>query len=141
MTALEKVVPNILYECSCPYTDGMQKIMHHFDYSKPYDVILLCSACHTVEHNRLKMLGMRPVKPEGFVFRADYEKLYEIYGLFKNIRDKVSEAEESEKPEHVFKKKNFCIRCGKEPIMIKKHGFCMRCYRYMYSRQLIKFIF
>lgn len=44
---------NILYECHC---EAIGKHHHHFDYSKPYDVILLCDACHASEHKRLRSL-------------------------------------------------------------------------------------
>lgn len=37
--------------CAC----GSEKAnAHHWDYSKPLDVIWLCSACHVEEHNRLR---------------------------------------------------------------------------------------
>ena len=41
----EKV--NILRECSC---EARRKVKHHPDYSKPYDVDLLCFSCHYFEH-------------------------------------------------------------------------------------------
>jgi hypothetical protein len=44
---------NILFECLCEATG---KHHHHFDYSKPYDVILLCDHCHAAEHARLRRL-------------------------------------------------------------------------------------
>jgi hypothetical protein len=48
-----KDMANIIYECRC---DHPNKVFHHFDYSKPYDVILLCPECHRIEHRRLKNL-------------------------------------------------------------------------------------
>jgi hypothetical protein len=44
---------NILYECKCI---AIGKHRHHFNYKKPYDVILLCDICHIAEHNRLRSL-------------------------------------------------------------------------------------
>lgn len=44
---------NVIYECAC---DHPKKHMHHFDYDRPYDVLLLCPACHSTEHRRLKRL-------------------------------------------------------------------------------------
>jgi len=37
-------------ECPC-LTD--KKIRHHYDYSKPYSVYLLCQKCHMAEHVRI----------------------------------------------------------------------------------------
>lgn len=45
---------NILYECSCEATE---KHHHHYNYSKIYDVVLLCDACHAAEHKRLRSLA------------------------------------------------------------------------------------
>ena len=42
---------NIISECDCA---ADTKIRHHFDYSRPYDVVLLCSLCHFAEHRKLK---------------------------------------------------------------------------------------
>jgi len=43
----------VLYEC--PHeTNGRQKHDHHFDYTKPYEVIRLCPACHSAEHARIR---------------------------------------------------------------------------------------
>ncbi len=43
----EKV--KIIYECPC---DDQNKKKHHFDYSFPYDVFLLCQRCHMEEHKK-----------------------------------------------------------------------------------------
>ena len=45
---------NVLYECACK---GGKKINHHFDYSRPFDVIRLCHKCHQKEHSRLRRLA------------------------------------------------------------------------------------
>jgi Zn finger protein HypA/HybF involved in hydrogenase expression len=45
----------ILYECSC---DSALKHNHHFDYSRPLEVIRLCPACHSAEHSRLRSLAV-----------------------------------------------------------------------------------
>jgi len=47
----EKV--NILYECRCR---AEKKHNHHFDYSRPFEVIRLCADCHRAEHARLQKL-------------------------------------------------------------------------------------
>jgi hypothetical protein len=39
----------ILYECKCK---SKHKENHHFDYSRPTEVIRLCSSCHKIEHRR-----------------------------------------------------------------------------------------
>lgn len=44
----------IIYECPCV---SNKKVLHHFDYSKPYDVIKLCVSCHWREHHRLRLLA------------------------------------------------------------------------------------
>jgi len=49
----------VLYECPCK-SNGRQKARHHPRYSKPFEVLLLCSACHRKEHARLNDLGSRP---------------------------------------------------------------------------------
>jgi hypothetical protein len=43
---------SILYEC--PHKDSSSKHFHHFDYSRPLEVIALCSECHRLEHKRLR---------------------------------------------------------------------------------------
>ena len=43
----------IVYECDCKTE---KKIKHHFDYDLPFDVCLLCFACHGNEHKRLNSL-------------------------------------------------------------------------------------
>ena len=40
----------VLYECPC---DKESKHNHHFDYSRPFEVIRLCNICHRKEHGRL----------------------------------------------------------------------------------------
>jgi len=47
----EKV--KIIYECPC---DDQNKKKHHFDYSFPYDVFLLCQRCHMEEHKKINRL-------------------------------------------------------------------------------------
>jgi len=44
---------SVLYECPCGATG---KHHHHADYSKPYEVLLLCDKCHAAEHKRLRSL-------------------------------------------------------------------------------------
>lgn len=44
---------NIIYECPCV---SAGKHHHHPDYSKTYDVVLLCDGCHAKEHVRLRSL-------------------------------------------------------------------------------------
>lgn len=39
----------VIYECRC--VSG-KKQNHHFDYSRPYEVIRLCVECHIAEHKR-----------------------------------------------------------------------------------------
>jgi len=43
----------IVYECDCKTE---KKVKHHFDYDLPFDVCLLCFACHGKEHKRLNSL-------------------------------------------------------------------------------------
>jgi len=45
----------IIYECPCIHK---RKIKHHFDYKRPYEVILLCPSCHRKEHVRLRNLNI-----------------------------------------------------------------------------------
>jgi hypothetical protein len=45
---------SILYECACE-TNGKVKHKHHHDYSKPFEVILLCKKCHSVWHSKLRI--------------------------------------------------------------------------------------
>lgn len=49
---------NILYECPC---SAQGKHRHHFDYTKPFDVIILCDSCHAAEHKRLRSLSASAV--------------------------------------------------------------------------------
>lgn len=49
---------NILYECPC---SAPGKHRHHFDYTKPFDVIILCDSCHAAEHKRLRSLSAQAV--------------------------------------------------------------------------------
>ena len=44
----------VLYECAC---DNLRKHNHHFDYSRPFEVIRLCNSCHRKEHARLRRLS------------------------------------------------------------------------------------
>lgn len=45
----------ILYECRCT---SEVKHNHHFDYSRPFEVIRLCPKCHRIEHKRLKNINI-----------------------------------------------------------------------------------
>ena len=45
---------NVLYECRC---ESDQKHNHHFDYSRPYEVIRLCPGCHAAEHRRIRRVS------------------------------------------------------------------------------------
>lgn len=42
---------HILYECPC---SNPKKQRHHYNYSRPTEVLLLCPSCHRKEHSRLK---------------------------------------------------------------------------------------
>jgi hypothetical protein len=46
----ELPTPYVIYECACKTKN---KVNHHFDYSEPYKVIVLCKSCHIKEHHRL----------------------------------------------------------------------------------------
>lgn len=46
---------SIIYECPCE-TNGNKKHHHHFDYTRPYEVLKLCDRCHIAEHKRLRRL-------------------------------------------------------------------------------------
>lgn len=41
----------VVGSCLCKVKN---KYKHHFDYSKPFNVIKLCPACHAAEHKRLR---------------------------------------------------------------------------------------
>ena len=43
----------VFYECPCDHSD---KHNHHFDYTRPFEVIRLCPTCHAAEHKRLRAL-------------------------------------------------------------------------------------
>lgn len=43
----------VVYECACEITN---KINHHYDYERPYEVVRLCNRCHRKEHYRLDRL-------------------------------------------------------------------------------------
>ena len=47
LVAQNEHLVNIIHECACIVS---KKIRHHFDYSRPYDVMLLCLVCHSAEH-------------------------------------------------------------------------------------------
>ena len=44
----------VLYECPCKSDN---KHNHHFDYTRPFEVIRLCPGCHRIEHKRLTYTG------------------------------------------------------------------------------------
>ena len=46
----------IIYECPCD-TNGTPKHQHHYDYSRPYEILKLCEACHAKEEKRLRRLA------------------------------------------------------------------------------------
>jgi hypothetical protein len=49
---------NIIYDC--PHqVEGKHR--HHFDYSRPFDVLILCDSCHAAEHARLRSLSAQAV--------------------------------------------------------------------------------
>jgi hypothetical protein len=52
-----KHVNLIRYECRC---QNDNKHDHHFDYSRPTEVLRLCPSCHRTEHKRLKKLANHP---------------------------------------------------------------------------------
>jgi hypothetical protein len=55
----------VIYECPCK-VNGKSKNMHHYDYSLPLSVILLCDLCHGKEHARLNTLsGTSPADRDG----------------------------------------------------------------------------
>jgi hypothetical protein len=59
--ALANSYPNLLVikgECSC---DVEKKQKHHPDYSKPFEVVILCASCHAAEHARLRSLTAQAV--------------------------------------------------------------------------------
>ena len=45
-------------ECSC---DVKKKQKHHPDYSKPFEVVMLCSNCHGAQHKKFKSLSASAV--------------------------------------------------------------------------------
>jgi predicted nucleic acid-binding Zn ribbon protein len=49
-----KELVTIIYECHC---DHPKKQNHHFDYTRPLEVIKLCPSCHAAEHARLRLLA------------------------------------------------------------------------------------
>lgn len=56
----------IIYECPCK--DNGTKHQHHFDYARPFEVLLLCHKCHRAEHTRLRNLELQnssPVRQSG----------------------------------------------------------------------------
>lgn len=50
----------VVYECACETVD---KVNHHYDYSRPLEVVRLCRQCHRREHGRLYTL--RKMKVSG----------------------------------------------------------------------------
>lgn len=62
---------NIISECPCNNTN---KVYHHFDYSKPYDVIKLCLVCHKAEHKRLRSLADKSVDDSSIPERPDQKR-------------------------------------------------------------------
>lgn len=46
---------NIVNECLCTHE---RKHRHHFDYSRPYDIVLLCPHCHAQEHKNRKRVNV-----------------------------------------------------------------------------------
>ena len=46
LTARHPELINVIYECE----HGGNKIKHHFSYTLPYSVMLLCYKCHVQEH-------------------------------------------------------------------------------------------
>lgn len=49
----------IIYECAC---DHPNKELHHFDYTRPFEVMKLCPECHRKEHIRLRNLANQTYK-------------------------------------------------------------------------------
>ena len=47
---------NVVYECRC---ESDKKHNHHFDYSRPFEVIRLCPSCHSAEHKRIKNISAK----------------------------------------------------------------------------------
>lgn len=45
---------NVIYVCACK---DRKKLHHHFNYTRPYDVVDLCRQCHAAEHARLRLLA------------------------------------------------------------------------------------
>lgn len=46
---------------ACNYCESPARLdAHHFDYTKPYDVIWLCRKCHLQEHRRFQNNQFRP---------------------------------------------------------------------------------
>jgi hypothetical protein len=56
----------ILYEC--PHET--KKHHHHFDYRRPFEVILLCQECHAQEHKRLRRIADKSVLSDNAAFPA-----------------------------------------------------------------------
>jgi hypothetical protein len=52
----------VIFECLC---NSENKHNHHFDYSRPYEVLRLCPSCHAAEHKRLRSLSAQAVAING----------------------------------------------------------------------------
>ena len=50
----EKV--SILYECPC---ESDKKMKHHFDYTQPFDVYLVCKFCHGWFHRMINKYSFK----------------------------------------------------------------------------------
>src|SRR5574343_523661 len=79
----------VLYECPC-FSTG-KKFRHHFDYSRPLDVYLLCGGCHETIHadvsgwplvtkTRIKSPGPSRTKGTGSNFSKLVEQLVGLTG-------------------------------------------------------------
>lgn len=71
----------VIYECPCP---ADKKLRHHFDYSDPLRVMLLCRKCHAVEHARIdqeaKMLLINMITVKMLFSRLSGNRLSKLQG-------------------------------------------------------------